>query len=106
MTKIVYAKDWDAFSLVCKGHAGFAEAGSDIVCAGISTLVQTLTHHLSNEQHVKYHIEPGGLWIWARGDKALICFEVILTGLKLLESQYPDYIEITEGCPIVLENPL
>jgi len=32
-------KDGDYKSFVCKGHADYAEAGSDIVCAGVSAIV-------------------------------------------------------------------
>ena len=41
MTHItIYTNQQKAFTgFSCKGHSGYADAGSDIVCAGISTLV-------------------------------------------------------------------
>ena len=41
MTHItIYRNQENAFTgFLCEGHAGYADAGEDIVCAGISTLV-------------------------------------------------------------------
>ncbi len=41
MTRLtIYTNQEGAFSgFCCEGHAGYANAGEDIVCAGISTLV-------------------------------------------------------------------
>ncbi|MCI7129399.1 MAG: ribosomal-processing cysteine protease Prp [Lachnospiraceae bacterium] len=41
MTHItIYRNQEDVFTgFCCEGHAGYADAGEDIVCAGISTLV-------------------------------------------------------------------
>ena len=41
MTRItIYRNQENAFTgFLCEGHAGYADAGEDIVCAGISTLV-------------------------------------------------------------------
>ena len=36
----IYRNQENAFTgFLCEGHAGYADAGEDIVCAGISTLV-------------------------------------------------------------------
>ncbi len=37
----------------CSGHSGYAEEGSDIVCAAISTLVQTAAEGLIKEAKVQ-----------------------------------------------------
>lgn len=98
MTRIEYTVKDNEFSLRCLGHAGFAEIGNDIVCAGISTLVQTLTTHIP-EVTTDYdiHIEPGDAWCYGKGEGAVNCFEVILTGLRLLESAYPQHLSIEKG---------
>ncbi len=43
MTKITifHDKNQNFIGFDCAGHAGYADAGSDIVCAGISILVQS-----------------------------------------------------------------
>ena len=44
-----------------KGHAHYAEHGKDIVCAGVSTLVQTLVQSIDDltEDKIKYDISSG-----------------------------------------------
>ena len=42
MTKITYYRTEDAFEVRLDGHAGYAGYGNDIVCASLSTLIQTL----------------------------------------------------------------
>jgi len=42
MTKIKFYKNSDMWTRVeCAGHSGFAEAGLDIVCASVSTAMQS-----------------------------------------------------------------
>lgn len=41
MIKIkIYEKDNNIFSVLCKGHAGYAESGNDIVCAAVTSIMQ------------------------------------------------------------------
>jgi len=41
MTKVVYKKKDDLFKfIIIKGHANFSTKGNDIVCAGISSIVE------------------------------------------------------------------
>ena len=48
--------------LEASGHAGYAPAGQDIVCAGASTLMQTLCALLAGEEGTRSGVwdEPGG----------------------------------------------
>ena len=41
----------------CIGHAGYAEAGSDIVCAGVSTLVINTVNAVSCYTKEKFRVE-------------------------------------------------
>lgn len=43
------------------GHAGYAEAGRDIICAAVSALIQGLIHSLESltDDEISYHIEKG-----------------------------------------------
>ena len=48
------------------GHAGYAEQGKDIVCAGVSTLAYTLINNLDRENGgIKYSIKDGSQ-IWRK----------------------------------------
>ena len=47
--------------ITVSGHAGFAEAGKDIVCAGVTALIQTLIKSIGDltEDKIEYEISPG-----------------------------------------------
>lgn len=107
MTKIEYNQKENQFSLLAKGHAGFADSGNDIVCAAISTLTQTLVYHLiDNSKNYSYTIKPGELWVYAEGEKEVEASKVILTGLQVLQENFPNNLELIEGCTIISESPL
>ena len=40
----IYRKGSDYIGFECSGHSGYGEAGSDIVCAAVSTAVQFCIH--------------------------------------------------------------
>lgn len=61
------------------GHAGYAPYGSDIVCAGISALYQTL------ETALEKNHEPE--------DRELL-IRSFLAGMEQIAKQYPNNIEI------------
>ena len=58
MMKVCYSEMDGPEGMGCRleacGHAGYAPAGQDIVCAGASTLMQALVYLLAGEPH------PGG----------------------------------------------
>ncbi len=92
-----------AFSI--KGHAGYDEAGRDIVCAAVSAVAQTAIIGLTDIVGLKpdYHqqdgflqcILPDGLSKQDR-KKAEIVLGTMLAGLKSIQYGYPDFISIKE----------
>lgn len=101
MTKVTYYEENNEISISVKGHAGFGEAGSDIVCSAISMLGQTLLAYLNVEsEEFTYDMREGSIWAYAKGDKVRTALHVIMTGYKLLEDNYPANIEIDRGCSI------
>ena len=96
------------FRLKINGHAGYAAAnglpeGSDIVCAAVSILGQTLAQYLmdleADGEAVIYQREilAGKIDIRAmikpkRTREAEQAAEVIKRGFDLLEERYPEYI--------------
>ena len=58
MTIITIKKNNNIFEYVeCSGHTGFGEAGTDILCASISTLVQGCALGLKNVAKVNINIQ-------------------------------------------------
>lgn len=98
MTKIAYSVDRDKFHVEIKGHAGYAAAGNDIVCAAISVLIQTLAAHMENvTDKWSAHMYNGEAEVSGEGKEAVNSFLTILTGLKSVAAAYPEYVCITRG---------
>lgn len=108
MIKIEIAKKngYDYFySLRFFGHCGFAKKGNDIVCAAVSTLVQTAgvlfnTCHESKIEQIdsKNYFEIKIEKVMDKNKIINYC-DFLLTGLFLIEKHYPDYVKI-----IILEE--
>ena len=89
--------------LEASGHAGYAPAGQDIMCAGASTLMQTLCALLAGEEGTKSGAwdEPDGPRLavtaaapqkpWVEG-----AFEFAKAGFALLAERYPDHVRFAD----------
>ena len=92
-----------AMRLEAAGHAGYAPAGQDIVCAGVSTLMQALVYLLAGEEnaHSEAFDEPDGPRLavsvdasceeWVRG-----AFELAKACFVLLAERYPDNLRFAD----------
>lgn len=99
MTKVIVCEnDGWIESLEIKGHAGSAEYGSDLVCAGISTLTFGTLNALYElfEKDLDSKIEDGHINIWVKrhSEKLQLCLNFALIEYQMLTEQYPDNIEI------------
>jgi uncharacterized protein YsxB (DUF464 family) len=102
MTEIIYNRKCHILSL--KGHAGYAERGKDIVCAGISALTLNLSNILDKmaaEEMVEVSqlAGDGRLYIqvipqWQYEEEVTKIFDYTINGLKLIAGQYPEYVRI------------
>ena len=89
--------------LEASGHAGYAPAGQDIVCAGASTLMQTLCALLAGEEGTK-----SGAWDEPEGPRLAVtaaapqkpwvegAFEFAKAGFALLAERYPDHVRFAD----------
>ena len=94
MIKISIKED----EITIKGHSGYSEAGSDIVCASVSSICITTVNALLSidEDCVKYIEEDGYLNIKINKHSEVIdkLINNMINLFKELESQYKKYIEI------------
>lgn len=99
MTTVRY--DREHLEMSVSGHSGAGKTGEDIVCAGISTLAQTLLFHA--QEHGEFNpeiymeMQTPVLKISctpASGDaeKCRWMYDVIYTGFELMAENYPDYV--------------
>ena len=92
----IYRNQENAFiGFLCEGHAGYADAGEDIVCAGISTLVintinsieaLTATELLADadEESGTIHVNfPSGC-----DEQAKLLVDAMILGLQGIQKNY------------------
>lgn len=105
MIKIIYEADPEGGKLAMRaeGHAGYAPAGQDIVCAAVSCLMQTLAYSAAKDEHTSsriYQGKEGPVVNVEAGDSVLMRdkFELVADGLTLLAEQYPENVSFKETC--------
>lgn len=76
------------------GHAGFANIGNDIVCAGVSALYISVTNALLS--FGKTFERDEGYFILDPTDKELACLKILYDGIKSIEAQYPENVKVEE----------
>ena len=89
-------------SLVCQGHAGYAEEGHDIVCAAVSVLAFTCANALESVAGVQPKVEEkdGFLSVFLpenAGHDAQTVMNTVLQGFRDLSDAYPTYLQLKEN---------
>ncbi len=86
-----------------QGHAGYAPAGQDIVCAAVSTLYETLKRVLpkgaikaikENEKVSVIEITPDPVMRWREEEEARDYLNFFLTGIEVIEQAYPKHVHL------------
>ena len=85
-----------------EGHAGFSEKGSDIVCAAVSALTQSVLLGLEEVVGIPVRSDREGLLevILPRNeradkiDQAQVLFRTLLSGLNCISRDYPGFVRV------------
>ena len=106
MTDITITKKGNSIvEVTASGHTGYGESGEDIVCAGVSTLIQSALLGLLQvaQINVKYKVNeqdgslrftlPSNLTVEERHDADVI-LNTMLCGLQDFYTEYSDYINL------------
>lgn len=99
MIKGTYKVEDNTHSLAVAGHAGYAEKGSDIICAGVSALVQALVGWIENSfcqvENISIDENKGEVFISCMGGEDVAAvFYMAAIGLEQIANVYPDYVQI------------
>lgn len=99
MTRIRYRTDGRFHSLVVAGHAGYAEEGNDIVCAGVSAITYALLGWVENNRDkvsfVHTSVGSGEVLVSCEGGQdAHTAFEVATIGLEQIAAKYPNHVVV------------
>lgn len=102
MVKITYKEypEEDVLRVRAEGHAGYAAKGSDIVCAAVSTLMQTLAYSLDGSS-IEAHNSNGQntMTVYAKNNpENMAKFEMAMDGMYLLAEAYPEHVQVINLC--------
>lgn len=120
MIKIIYVADPEGGKLTMRaeGHAGYAPAGQDIVCAAVSVLAQTLANKVEaaarSGRLLTSCVQHGETFVVQAlpkpGPNALMVaswFDFVEEGLRALAEEHPDNVElvVTDGGADDMDEP-
>lgn len=99
MVRATYTVDEDTHALTVLGHAGYAEYGRDIVCAGVSSLVQALIGWIEENYYkancISVAPKEGEVIISCEGGEDVAAvFYMTYIGLAQIADCYPDHVQI------------
>lgn len=80
------------------GHANYAVFGSDIVCAGVTALAQTLIKSIEDltDDKIEYEISPGRVDIkyGNLSEKSRALVDSFFIGICMIAEEFPEYVRI------------
>lgn len=80
------------------GHAGYAEPGKDIVCAGVTALTQTLIKSIEEltDDEIEYSVSPGRVDINHRNlsEKSKTLVDSFFIGICQVADEFPEYVRV------------
>ena len=80
------------------GHAGYAEAGKDIVCSAVTTLTQTLIRSLEDlaRDKIQYEISSGRADIHYRNlsEEGKLLVDSFFIGICQIAYEFPENVRI------------
>lgn len=102
-TATVFTRGDEIIGFEIKGHTGYAEHGSDIVCAAVSGISQTAVLGLTEVMNLEIdcQIEDSGLLrvnlVEGVPEGAQLILKTMIAGLRNIQQQHPDHIRITHS---------
>ncbi|MCH5163039.1 MAG: ribosomal-processing cysteine protease Prp [Clostridiales bacterium] len=101
MIKVSFSSDEKTHRVRAEGHSGYAEAGSDIVCAAVSTLVQTAYLAIKDlGAPVTFDRDDGKALFEFRAERGTefdhdiqVLLRALRVGVEDLRSGYPQFIK-------------
>ena len=101
MTIVEFGAYAEARWVQVSGHAGYAEIGKDIVCAGVSITAQALAATLSQTEGVMVDVktEDGRMFIVCKCAQQMkryvdALFDMARMAFELLAEEYPKHVKV------------
>ena len=99
MVNATYRVEENTHTLTVYGHANYAEYGKDIVCAGVSSIVQALIGWIEENYYkaecISVDPKEGEVIISCEGGEDIAAiFQMASIGIGQIADIYPDYVQI------------
>ena len=101
MTTVLFGRNDNARWMMVSGHAGYAESGKDIVCAGVSITAQGLAATLCQVEGVVCNVSKNAesLYVYCQSTEETKCyvdavFDMARTSLEMLAEEYPNHVKV------------
>lgn len=99
MIRARYTAEGNTHTLTVRGHASYGEYGKDIVCAGVSALVQALIGWAENKPYiiecVDVNEKNGEVLIECQGGEDVAAvFYMTAIGVEMIADSYPEHVDI------------
>jgi len=103
MIRVSVRADEESAQVIVSGHAGHAEYGHDIVCAGVSVLTNTLANLARRWAYdgivdlylVQPEIEPSHIFVRTGGNSAVnAAIRTFIEAYGQIAEQYPDNVSL------------
>ncbi len=98
MTRITYTHHGKVYRLKIEGHSGYGSAGSDIVCAAISSHLYTLIAAMPEsleKLEIDEAVPMAEVIMHSRSREDAAVFVAIAEGLRLIAAENPDFATFT-----------
>lgn len=96
MIRVSYQHNQDVDTLQVKDHAGYAEAGYDLVCAAVSSIVFGGANALEEVEENSTEKKDNYFYLSSRSERGKIIMHTVLVQLQTVKAIYPQYIKIDE----------
>lgn len=92
-----------AYGVAVDGHAGYAEKGKDIVCAGVSAITQSVLNwaiqHSEDAEYISYKATDGNFRLYFQPKRRIrreweAVKETALYGYSAIAAEYPSYVSV------------
>lgn len=104
MVNVTYYEKKGRYEIKATGHANYAEPGRDIVCAGISVLLQALGMYLESTENESFRIlenkqDPGDINVEVILEDTenlvvLNLYYMTISGIEAIANTYPNHVKI------------
>ena len=84
--------------ITIEGHAGYAESGKDIVCAGVTALTENMIDSIESltKDEIQYEISPGRVDIHYKNlsEYGKLLIDSFFLGICAVERDFPGCVKI------------